>query len=90
MLNKILAALPNVFGALVVVAFAFVIGKLVAGLVTNLLTGRPVPRTRRCTRERRTIRCSLRNGRSRIASTSLLATSARSRHGAIRAARPPC
>jgi hypothetical protein len=38
MLNMILAAFPAIFAAALVVVFSFVIGRLVAGLITNLLT----------------------------------------------------
>lgn len=37
MLNQILAALPSVFGAVLILAIAYVLGKIVAELVTNLL-----------------------------------------------------
>ncbi len=37
MLNRLLGVLPSVFGALVILAFAFVAGKLVSTLVANLL-----------------------------------------------------
>ncbi len=37
MLNQILAALPSVFGAILILAIAYVLGKIVAELVTNLL-----------------------------------------------------
>ena len=39
MLGKIMAALPNIIGALIVVLIAVVIGKVVSGIVTNLLAG---------------------------------------------------
>jgi hypothetical protein len=39
MLGKIMAALPNIFGALLVVLLGVVIGKVVSGIVTNLLGG---------------------------------------------------
>lgn len=39
MLAKVLGAIPNVFGAVVVLLLAVVIGKVVAGLATNLLAG---------------------------------------------------
>ncbi len=39
MLNTFLTAIPAVFGAALVLALAYVVGRLVAGLVTNLLTG---------------------------------------------------
>lgn len=39
MLSKILAALPNIFGAAVIVLLALVIGKIIAGLTANLLAG---------------------------------------------------
>lgn len=39
MLNTILAAVPSIFGALMVVAIAYVIGKVVSALVSNLLAG---------------------------------------------------
>ena len=37
MLNQILAALPSVFGAILILAIAYVLGKIVAELITNLL-----------------------------------------------------
>jgi len=37
MLAKIMAALPNVFGALIVVLLAVLIGKIVSGIITNIL-----------------------------------------------------
>ncbi|MDD5257546.1 mechanosensitive ion channel [Methanothrix soehngenii] len=37
MLNQILAALPSAFGAILILAIAYVLGKIVAELVTNLL-----------------------------------------------------
>jgi hypothetical protein len=37
MLGKIMSALPNIFGALVVVLLGVVIGKVVAGIATNVL-----------------------------------------------------
>lgn len=39
MLNSILAALPAIFAAFLVVALAYVVGRVVAGMVTNILTG---------------------------------------------------
>jgi hypothetical protein len=39
MLNTIFGALPALFGAFLVLAIAYVVGRVVAGLVTNLLTG---------------------------------------------------
>jgi mechanosensitive ion channel-like protein len=39
MLDKIMAALPNIIGASIVVLIAIVIGKVVSGIVTNLLAG---------------------------------------------------
>ena len=39
MLNTILGALPAIFAASLVVTIAYVVGRVVAGLVTNLLTG---------------------------------------------------
>ena len=39
MLAKIMAALPNIFGALIVVLLAVLIGKVVSGIVTNVLAG---------------------------------------------------
>ena len=39
MLAKITGALPNIFGALVVVVLAVVIGKIVCGIVSNVLAG---------------------------------------------------
>lgn len=39
MLNAILAALPAIFGASLVLIIAYVVGKMVAGLITNLLAG---------------------------------------------------
>ena len=39
MLAKIMDAIPNIFGALVVVLLAVVIGKVVSGIVTNILAG---------------------------------------------------
>ena len=39
MLDAILGAVPNIFAAALVVAIAFVVGRLVAGLVERLLTG---------------------------------------------------
>ena len=38
MLNTILQVIPNLFGAFLVVAVAYMVGKIVAGLVTNLLS----------------------------------------------------
>jgi hypothetical protein len=39
MLAKIMAALPNIFGAMIVVLLAWLIGKIVSGIVTNILAG---------------------------------------------------
>ncbi|MFQ6014608.1 MAG: mechanosensitive ion channel [Anaerolineae bacterium] len=39
MLNAILVALPAIFAASLVVTIAYVVGRVVAGLITNLLTG---------------------------------------------------
>jgi hypothetical protein len=39
MLNTIFGALPALFGAFLVLAIAYVVGRIVAGLVTNLLAG---------------------------------------------------
>ncbi|MBI2845681.1 MAG: mechanosensitive ion channel [Chloroflexi bacterium] len=39
MLNSILAALPAIFAAFLVIALAYVVGRVVAGLATNVLTG---------------------------------------------------
>jgi hypothetical protein len=39
MLNTILGAFPAIFGAFLVLAIAYVVGRVVAGLITNLLTG---------------------------------------------------
>lgn len=39
MLTIVLNAIPAFFGALIILAVAYFVGKLVAGLVTNLLTG---------------------------------------------------
>lgn len=39
MLAKIMAALPNIFGALIVVLLAVLIGKIVSGIVINILAG---------------------------------------------------
>src|SRR5262249_41614979 len=39
MLQKIMAALPNIFGALVVLLLGIVIGKVVGGITTNVLAG---------------------------------------------------
>jgi len=39
MLNAILMALPAIFGAALMVTIAYVVGRMVAGLITNLLTG---------------------------------------------------
>jgi hypothetical protein len=39
MLNLILGALPAIFGAAIVVVVAYVVGKIVAGMITELLTG---------------------------------------------------
>jgi hypothetical protein len=39
MLNQLLAAVPLIFGAAVVLGVAFLIGRMVAGLATNILSG---------------------------------------------------
>jgi hypothetical protein len=39
MLNSILSAFPAIFAALLIVGIAYAIGRVVAGIVTNLLTG---------------------------------------------------
>ena len=39
MLDTFLAAIPNIFAAAVVLAIAYIVGRLVSGLVTNLLAG---------------------------------------------------
>lgn len=39
MLAKIMGAMPNIFGALTVVLLAVVIGKVVSGIITNILAG---------------------------------------------------
>lgn len=39
MLNRMLAALPSIFAAVVVLAIAYFVARLAAGLVTSLLTG---------------------------------------------------
>ena len=39
MLGKIMSALPNIIGASIVVLIAIVIGKIVSGIVTNILAG---------------------------------------------------
>jgi len=39
MLDAFLAAIPNIFAAAVVLAIAYIVGRLVAGLVTNLQAG---------------------------------------------------
>jgi len=39
MLGKIMGALPNIIGAAIVVLIAVVVGKVVSGIVTNLLAG---------------------------------------------------
>jgi hypothetical protein len=39
MLAKIMAALPNIFGAMIVVLLAWLIGKIVSGIVSNILAG---------------------------------------------------
>jgi hypothetical protein len=39
MLNSILSAFPAIFAALLIVGVAYAIGRVVAGIVTNLLTG---------------------------------------------------
>ncbi len=38
MLETLMAAIPNIFGAMIILAAAYFIGKLVAGLVTSVLT----------------------------------------------------
>jgi len=39
MLSKIMAALPNVFGAIIIVLLAVLIGKIVSGIIANILAG---------------------------------------------------
>src|SRR5688572_10894792 len=39
MLDTFLAAIPNIFAAAVVLVIAYVVGRLVSGLLTNLLAG---------------------------------------------------
>jgi hypothetical protein len=39
MLNAMLLSLPSIFAAVLIVVVAYVVGRLVAGLVTNVLTG---------------------------------------------------
>jgi hypothetical protein len=39
MLDTFLAAIPNIFAAAVLLAIAYIVGRLVSGLVTNLLAG---------------------------------------------------
>jgi hypothetical protein len=39
MLNTFLAAIPNIFAAIVVLVISYVVGRLVSGLVSNLLAG---------------------------------------------------
>jgi len=39
MLNQMFAALPSIFGAALVLTIAYLVGRVIAGLVTNLLTG---------------------------------------------------
>lgn len=39
MLGRILEALPAIFGAVLILAIAYVVGRIVSGLVTNLLAG---------------------------------------------------
>ena len=39
MLNRLLAALPNILGAVVILVLSYVVGRVVAGLVTRLLAG---------------------------------------------------
>ncbi len=39
MLDEVLAALPNIFAAVLVLIIAYVVGKIVAGLASNLLRG---------------------------------------------------
>jgi hypothetical protein len=39
MLNSIMSALPAIFAALLIVSIAYAIGRVVAGMATNLLTG---------------------------------------------------
>jgi hypothetical protein len=39
MLNTILGAFPAIFGAFLVLAIAYIVGRVVAGLITSLLTG---------------------------------------------------
>jgi hypothetical protein len=39
MLGKIMSALPNILGAVIILLLAFLIGKVVSGIVSNLLAG---------------------------------------------------
>ncbi len=39
MLDTLMEAVPNIFGAMIILGAAYLIGKLVAGLVTSVLTG---------------------------------------------------
>ena len=39
MLNAIMTSIPNIFAATLVILIAYVVGKIVAGLITNLLSG---------------------------------------------------
>jgi hypothetical protein len=39
MLNTILGAFPAIYGAFLVLGIAYIVGRVVAGLITNLLTG---------------------------------------------------
>lgn len=39
MLGKLLGAIPNIFGAALILVIAYFVGKFVCGLVTNILTG---------------------------------------------------
>jgi hypothetical protein len=39
MMDKIVASIPNIFAAILIVGFSIVLGRLVAGLVTNVLVG---------------------------------------------------
>jgi hypothetical protein len=39
MLAKIMGALPNIFGALIVVLLAVLVGRIVSGIITNILAG---------------------------------------------------
>lgn len=37
MMNKLLASIPNIFAATLIIGFSFVLGRLIGGLVTNIL-----------------------------------------------------